>query len=258
MWSILVANRCFGLSLPIILFVSALAGCANTSPSLNSSITQTPATTSPSSSTGIPVADKDMAVKVNRQTEYLIQPGDELDLKFFYNPELDDTVTVRPDGKIALQLLEEEIHTQGLTPAQLDSLLTEKYSDDLRRPEVAVILRSFSGQQVYVGGEVNKQGVLALSNGMTVLQAVVNAGGFNSTAKPEAAFVIRRTANNEPTPLLVDLQKVIEFNDPSADFQLQPYDIVYIPASRIAALNQFVDQYIKKLFLFNGFGARVF
>ena len=69
-----------------------------------------------------------VAVPVYQETagDYYLQPGDNLDIKFFYNPELNENVTVRPDGKISLQLIE-EIRAAGLTPAQLDDLLTEQY-----------------------------------------------------------------------------------------------------------------------------------
>jgi len=87
---------------------------------------------------------------------YIIQAGDQLDIKFFYNPELNDSVTVRPDGKISLQLVD-EVQAAGQTPAQLDDFLTEKYAKELRKPVITVIVKSFASQRVYVGGEVNRQ-----------------------------------------------------------------------------------------------------
>ena len=75
--------------------------------------------------------------------DYQIEVGDELDLKFFFNPELNEKVSVRPDGRIALQLIN-DIHVAGLTVEQVRELLVQKYSTQLTNPEVAVILRSFS------------------------------------------------------------------------------------------------------------------
>ena len=74
---------------------------------------------------------------------YIIQPGDQLDIKFFYNPELNESVTVRPDGKISLQLVD-EVQTAGLQPAELDEMLTRRYSQELKKPEVTVIVKSFT------------------------------------------------------------------------------------------------------------------
>ena len=183
--------------------------------------------------------------------EYFIQPGDQLDIKFFYNPELNETVSVRPDGKISLQLVD-DVQAAGLTPSQLDEYLTNKYAKELRKPVVTVIVISFSGQVVYVGGEVNTPGLIDLSAGMSPLQAVINAGGFRETAMPQGAIVIRKDKDNRPVPVRVNLKDALYGNSSEPDIQLQPYDIVYIPMSAIAEANKFVRQYIQELLLFRG------
>jgi len=186
-----------------------------------------------------------------QEPEYIVQPGDQLDIKLFYNPELNETVLVRPDGKISLELLD-DIQAAGITPSQLDKFLTAKYSKELKKPVVTVIVRSFTGQRVYVGGEVNRPGLIDLTTGMTALQAVINAGGFRETAKPENAIVIRKGLDERPAPVRVDLNKAIYGKPTGAHFQLQPYDIVYVPKTFIAKANKFVDQYIQQLLLFRG------
>jgi len=70
--------------------------------------------------------------------EYRIQPGDQLDIKLFYNPELNEQLTVRPDGRITLQLVN-DVLAAGLTPAELTAVLTKAYATELRNPKVAVI-----------------------------------------------------------------------------------------------------------------------
>ena len=182
---------------------------------------------------------------------YIIQPGDRLDIKFFYSPELNEAVTVRPDGKISLQLVD-EVQASGLTPSELDGTLTDKYSRELKKPVITVIVRSFIGQRVYVGGEVNRQGLVELTTGMTALQAVIHAGGFKETALPQGAIIIRKGPDNRPVPMRVDLKKVLYGNSPESETRLRPYDIVYIPKSAIAKANKFVNQYIEKLLLFRG------
>ncbi len=183
--------------------------------------------------------------------KYLIQPGDELDIKLFYNPELNEAVSVRPDGKISLQLLD-DVQAAGLTPSQLDQFLTKRYAQELKEPVLTVIVRSFTGQRVYVGGEVNRPGLINLMAGMSALQAVINAGGLRETAKLEDAIVIRKGRDSRPIPLRVDLSRAIYGRNAEAHFQLQPYDIVYVPKSAIAKANKFVRQYIEELLLFRG------
>jgi protein involved in polysaccharide export with SLBB domain len=184
-------------------------------------------------------------------SEYRIQPGDQLDIKFFYNPELNENITVRPDGKISLQLLD-EVAAAGLTPKQLTTVLTQSYAKELRKPLVTVIMRSFSGQRVYVGGEVTQQGLQTLAPGMTVMQAVIQAGGFRETAMPSETIVIRKQSDNQPVPFKVNLASAMGGGGPDAAIVLEPSDVVFVPMSPIAEANKFVNQYIERLLLFRG------
>ena len=177
---------------------------------------------------------------------YVIEIGDLIDLKFFYTPQLNESVIVRPDGKISLQLVD-EITAAGLIPSELDALLTEKYAEKLKYPEVAVIIRSFAGHRVYVGGEVRAPGMIATAGGTTSLQAILQAGGFLNTAEMSSVVVLRRQDGGKPLFMTVNLLSDLKTNSTHNDIILKPYDIVYVPKSKIAELNQLVDQYIDKL-----------
>jgi polysaccharide biosynthesis/export protein len=177
--------------------------------------------------------------------EYRISLGDQLDIKFFYNPELNEQVIVRPDGRISLQLIP-EIVVNGLTPAALTRQLTEAYAKDLKQPEVTVIVRSFGSQRVYVDGEVGKPGMVPILGLMTALQAIAEAGGMKETARDYQVIVIRRGALNKPMAFPLDLKKAREGKDLSQDVTLAPFDIIYVPRSRITNINTWVDQYIRK------------
>jgi len=192
-----------------------------------------------------------LASAPEKPPQYFIQAGDQLHIKFFYNPELNETITVRPDGKISLQLVD-EVQAAGLTPAQLDDFLTDRYSKELKKPAITVIVGSFSSQRVYVGGEVNRQGLVELTGGMTALQAVVSAGGLKETGDPEAAIIIRKGPENQPVPVRVNLKSALTGESPDTAVQLKPYDVVYIPKTWIAEANKFVKQYVEDLLLFRG------
>lgn len=177
--------------------------------------------------------------------QYLIQTGDILDIKFFYNPELNEQVTVRPDGRISLQLAS-EIPAAGLTPAQLTETLVKNYEKELANPGITVIVRSFSSQRIYVDGEVVKPGMVNLVGPMTVLQSIAEAGGFKDTAKTSQVLIIRKTEQSKPLAIAVNLDDVRKAADGSQDILLAPFDIVYVPKSAVANVNQFVDQYIRR------------
>lgn len=178
--------------------------------------------------------------------EYILQAGDVLDIKFFYNSELNELLPIRPDGRISLQLID-EVKAAGITPSELDRVLTEKYSVILENPEIAVIVKEFGGHKAYIGGEVNNPSVISLVGNITALQAILNAGGFRETAQPSNIIIISKGPDNSATVRTVDLEKVISGDAEGTDLLLKPYDIVYVPKSQIANANKFVDQYINNI-----------
>jgi len=181
-----------------------------------------------------------------RNNEYILQFGDVIDIKFYYNPELNERVTIRPDGKISLQLVD-EVEAVGLIPSELDRILTEKYSKILSQPEVAVIIQEFAGQKVYVGGEVNSPGLIPISGKLTSLQAIFQAGGFKNTAKLKSIVILRDQGTKKPLFTTINLKEDLKKHTQHNDILLKPYDIIFVPKTTIAKINQFVDQYIKKL-----------
>lgn len=175
--------------------------------------------------------------------EYVFQVGDVFDVKFFENPELDQTVIVRPDGRISMPLVE-ELSVVGLTPSQLDMIITESYAKKIREPEATIVLREFSGQKIYVGGEVLNPGLLQLKGKMTLLQSIFAARGFMRTAKRNSVIVMRN-GNNSVNLHRIDANKILK--EGGRDFLLRPYDIVFVPKTFIAHANDFVDLYINNI-----------
>lgn len=177
--------------------------------------------------------------------DYHIQPGDQLDIKFFYNPELNEQIVVRPDGRISLQLVN-EVMAAGLTPGQLTDHLRKAYGGELKKPEVAVIVRTFNDQRVYVDGEVLKPGVVALPGPLTVLQSIAQAGGMKESARPDEVIIIRKNGEAKPTTIVVNLEDAIDGTDLQQDIALAPHDIVFVPRSTISNINVWVDQYLRR------------
>ena len=183
-------------------------------------------------------------------SHYKIEPHDQLDIKFFYSPELNEAVTVRPDGKISLQLIG-DTEAAGNTPQELQRKLEESYSRHLKAPEVAVILRSFTNQQVFVDGEVNTPGMVELLPGLSAWQAIIRAGGFKDTATREDVLVIRMDSHHKPSTYLVDLGSE-NLDQKNSQMGLQPHDVVFVPKTAIAEADKFTNQYIEKLLMFKG------
>jgi len=203
-----------------------------------------------------PVSLTDPRVQANSypQKAYRIQVGDELDVRFFYNPELNDRVLVRPDGFISLQLIG-ELLVLDMTPGQLTTTLQERYDKVIQRTAITVTVRAFAAQRIYVDGEVNKPGLFPLTGQVTVMQAIALAGVYKDSARLKEIILIRRGPSNEPLAIPINLEEIINSKNMSQDVLLLPYDIVYLPKSPIANVNKWVTMYIKNnLPITPGFG----
>lgn len=177
------------------------------------------------------------------QSEYHIKAGDTLNIKFYYHPDHDQEVAVRPDGKILFPLIG-EVQAAGLSPGRLAEHLAERYSSSLRSPEVSVSVKAMSDNRIYIGGEVNRPGFVQYRQGLTAIQAVLEAGGPKDTAKVEDVVLLQKVGEAQYRASKINLAKVIEEGDTKSDLALGPSDVLFVPKTTIAKLNQFVEQYI--------------
>jgi protein involved in polysaccharide export with SLBB domain len=175
---------------------------------------------------------------------YQLVPGDVVDFKFRFNPDLNESVTVRPDGFISLGIIG-EVRAGGLTPAELSRVVQARYAEYLREPEVTAIVREFEAQLVYVGGEVVTPGLLPLRGRVTSLQAILGSGGPRPTARLTDVVLIRALGGDRVEARKLNLADVIAGR--AADVPLEPHDVVFVPRSRIAKVGLFVEQYINSL-----------
>lgn len=182
---------------------------------------------------------------VGRDRDVLLCPGDIIEVKFFYTPELDVTQMVRPDGRIALQLIG-EITVEGKTPAEVRNELLGRYESHLKDPKITILLKSQYDRRVFVGGAVTRPGVIEMPGDMTITEAVMEAGGFDlQEAKVDNVIVIRRRGQRWQGYKL-DMKPTLE-GYAVEPFFLHPKDIVYVPRTKIARIDQWVDQHINKL-----------
>ncbi len=193
------------------------------------------------------VSQEPAANSRNVQSEtYLIAPGDQLEIKFFYTPELNEKVAVRPDGVIGMQLIG-DVHVAGKSPEEATALLQRRYSSELVDPKIDVLVRSFARQRVFVDGQVGRPGVVELVGPLTVAQAIASGGGMLSSARTTSVLIIRHTEPHEPPKVIVvNLKNILKHSPSADDITLHPYDIVYIPNSRIGNVNKFVDLYLRR------------
>lgn len=176
-----------------------------------------------------------------RLPEYRIGILDQLEIRFYYHERFNETVAVRPDGRITLQLVG-DIEVVGTTPAELDRVITAAYADIVESPEVTVMVRSFAGQTIYVLGEVGNPGLFEMKPNMTVLQALAAAGGPIKGAKLNSVIVLRQDEIDELKAFRLDLSPALLKHGVAQDQRLLPQDVVYVPKTFIADVNAFMSQ----------------
>jgi protein involved in polysaccharide export with SLBB domain len=175
----------------------------------------------------------------------VLGPGDLIDVKFFYVPELNESQTIRPDGVISLQLVG-NVRISGKTPEEVREELFRLYTPHVKRPDVTVIVRSFRDRRIYVGGEVNKPGVFEMPGPLTALEAIMQAGGIITLTASVDSIVVVREKDGQRVGTLLDLREALQ-GAPSRPYFLAPHDIVFVPRTKITKVNQFIDQYINKM-----------
>jgi polysaccharide biosynthesis/export protein len=171
--------------------------------------------------------------------------GDVIDVKFFYVPELDESQIVRPDGYITLQLIG-DVSVMGRTPGELQGELIRRYQLHLKRPNITVMVRRVNDSRIWVTGEVKRPGPVQMTGRMTILEAVVDVGGgVRPTADLRNVLIVRQGPEHS-YGCLVNLQEVLQGRKAPV-FYLQARDVVYVPATGITQIDDWVDQYINKL-----------
>jgi protein involved in polysaccharide export with SLBB domain len=158
---------------------------------------------------------------------------------------------VRPDGKIALQLVG-EVEAEGITPAGLRNELLRLYAPYLKDPEIAVIVRSLFNRRVFVGGQVMTPSIVEMPGKLTVLEAVMQAGGFDMREAEVRNVVVIRHKEGQRYGYSLNLKSALTGGE-TQPFFLEPQDVVYVPRTEIAKVGQWVDQHINKLIPRTGF-----
>lgn len=179
-------------------------------------------------------SEQETALRSESAVQYRIQEGDLLKVRFAYERALDqDGVIVLSDGSVSLVGID-RVRVAGLTLAEVDSALTVAYSREYREPELSVMIQDTKGRRVYVLGEVKNPGLYAVPlGGSDVISAITMANGFTENAALDGTVVVRVTkAGYQFQELnLASLGKP-EFGL-VATVPLRPYDIIYVPRSRI-------------------------
>lgn len=160
-------------------------------------------------------------------SDFVIGESDVLNINVWKEPEISQSVVVRPDGKISLPLIG-EVLVSGLTPVQAQTLLANKLQSLLTNPQVTVTVTEIRSRVVFVTGEVVKPGTYPLLVPTTILQSITNAGGLGQFANKKGIFVLR-TVDGKQQRFSFNYSQVLKGEKPEQNIILHPGDTVVVP-----------------------------
>lgn len=168
--------------------------------------------------------------KLHQRDRYRLHTGDSLLLQYRLSPELNQTVTVGPDGYVDLNIAG-AVKLEGLTLAEAHDLIVQLDSARLNSPELNLELKDFQRLYVVVAGQVVNPARIEMREDMTALQAVMLAGGFRDSAK-ESKIVLFRRLNSKSDLAevhVLNLHHIHKTSQLEQDMPLQPGDVIYVP-----------------------------
>jgi polysaccharide export outer membrane protein len=212
----------------LVIAIAALASEAGAQSRTPAAGTRAPAAVPAATVTPVATPPPPPGAPAPLSSEYVIGPGDVLQISVWKNEGLSRMAPVRPDGKISIPLLH-DIQAAGLTAMQLRDKIARALAEFLPNPEVSVALAEVHSLRVSVLGEVQKPGVLELQGRTTILEAIAMAGGFRDFASPSKITVIRLDEQGQTQKIRFNYNKAVNNSPDEPNMVLRPGDVIVVP-----------------------------
>jgi polysaccharide biosynthesis/export protein len=167
------------------------------------------------------------AVAAPAEPDYVIGPDDVLTIAFWREKDLSGDVTVRPDGRITVPLIN-DVQAAGYTPEQLRTAILERAAKVLAEPLVTVVVKQINSRNVFITGNIAKSGTFPLTAGMTVMHLITVAGGLPEFADSEHIAILRTTGTTSER-LMFNYKDFIKGRRLEQNILLRPGDMVTVP-----------------------------
>ena len=178
---------------------------------------------------------------------YRLFPGDVVQVTVHTAPELSGDYPIGPDGRVNLPLAG-GVMVAGQSAPEAARTFASRYASVLRDPIIEVRSASFGSQRILVGGEVTEPGLFELPSArIGVLEAVMLAGGPTIRARRRSVVVLRRAENGGVMMRQVDLSRALQGRGGADTIPLTRHDIVFVPRSGIAEVNDFIELYVRNI-----------
>jgi polysaccharide biosynthesis/export protein len=181
----------------------------------------------------------DPAFGGERHPLYRLSKLDTVDINFTFSPDFNQSLTVQPDGFVALRGVG-SLLVEGFTVPEMQQAIANAYRGFLHEPEVTVTLKDFDKPFFLASGEVARPGKYDLRGDLTVSEGVAIAGGFTQQARHSQVVLFRRISAYVAESHVIDLKKMLDSHDLHEDLHLQPGDFIFVPQSRISKIRKYV------------------
>ena len=203
-----------------VLFVFGLAACNNTQSNIKKQM--------------INVNSQDITkelAELKESSDYLLQPGDLLELKVYQENDMDRTLRISTKGTIAFPLIG-NINIAGLNVNQAENSIEEKLKAYLKNPSVSLLIKEYANKTLYVLGQVKKPSSIPIppEKTMTLLEAITSAGGFTDIAAVSKVKILRMEEGKQHS-IEVDVSQITKEGNKQFDIPLKPGDVIFVPQS---------------------------
>ncbi len=156
-------------------------------------------------------------------------PGDVFEVRVFQQEQMSQIYSTSAEGTISFPLIG-EVTVEGKSPAQIEKEIRDRLADGyLKDPQVSVLVKEYKSKKISVFGQVRKPGTLGFTDGMTVIEAISQAGGFTPMARENAVTITRGEAEDKQT-YTVPVESIGKGN--AKQFYIRPGDVIFVPHRR--------------------------
>jgi polysaccharide export outer membrane protein len=179
------------------------------------------------------------AQQLRQRPRYTLRPGDVVELQYRYTPEINQTVTVLPDGDVNLNLIG-NLKVSGLTVEQTHDLIVQRAQARLNDPDLNLILREFQRPYIVIAGEVATPGKIDLRETTTAMQAILLAGGFKPSAYSTQVLLFRQINSDTAEVKVLNLKNIHKTPQLEHDAQLEPGDMLLVPRNKLENISRYM------------------
>jgi polysaccharide export outer membrane protein len=182
-----------------------------------------------------PLPSPNAAQPLMKTEDYRVGTTDVIHIEVRGQPDLSQTVVIRPDGKITLSLLK-DVYISGMTSAEIDEKLSRLYKEYIVGADLTVSIVGFNSKQIYIFGQVGRAGPMPFEGEMTILEAIAKAGDVLPRGEPKAIQLVR-----DGKVWKIDMEQIVLYGRTDQNVYLKEGDIIYVPLGGFARFGFALD-----------------